>query len=35
MAEEQIYKKQYYNDFISRLYSAMSGDLSYGKLFVL
>ena len=31
MAQKEIYKKQYYNDFISRYYDLMGGDLSYGK----
>ena len=30
-ASKQIYKKQYYNDFISRMYDLMGDDLSYGE----
>ena len=31
MAENQLYKKQYYNDFIARAFDGMANDLSYGK----
>ena len=31
-AQDEIYKRQYYNDFISRMYDSMQGNMAYGKI---